>query len=200
MSLLDSIKRRARPLICPFDPVLDAIPPESAVFDIGCGSGFLLGLIAEQKSPRSLAGAEIDQKLVDAARAYLPDKTGNVPLFIKLYDGREFPDEIGGADAVTLVDVLHHVPSDQQVSFLQTVYQRMRSGAVFILKDIDAGRRLLCRANKFHDFIVTGSPGNELPKPRTREILESAGFEIVSVGEERKLWYPHYWFICRKPA
>jgi hypothetical protein len=68
------------------------------------------------------------------------------------------------------------------------------------LKDIDAGKRLLCLANKFHDFVVTGSPGNELPKDTTREVLESAGFQILSAGQQRKVWYPHYWFICRKPA
>ena len=187
-------------MICPFDPILNAIPGRSAVFDIGCGSGFLLGLIAERKSPRSLAGAEIDQKLVDAARNYLRNKTSSIPISVNLFDGVTLPDEIGNADIVTLVDVLHHVPPDQQDTFLHTVYQRMQPGAVFILKDIDAGKGLLCLANKFHDFIVTGSPGNELPKDKTKVILESAGFQILSAGEERKLWYPHYWFICRKPV
>jgi len=200
MSLLDSIKRKARPLICPFDPILNAIPGRSAVFDIGCGSGFLLGLIAERKTPKSLAGAEIDRNLVEAARDYLRDEASDVPASISLYDGIDFPDEIGNADAVTLVDVLHHVPPDQQVTFLQTVYQRMRPGSLFVLKDIDAGKRLLCLANKFHDFVVTGSPGNELPKEQTKEILESAGFRILSAGEERKVWYPHYWFVCHKAA
>jgi len=200
MSLLDSIKRKARPLICPFDPILDAIPGRSAVFDIGCGSGFLLGLIAERKTPKSLAGAEIDQKLVEAARNYLRDKSEKIPVSVNLFDGITLPAEVSNADIVTLVDVLHHVPPDQQVAFLQTTFQRMRPGAVFILKDIDAGRRVLCLANKFHDLVVTGSPGNELPKNRTKEILECAGFQILSAGEERKLWYPHYWFICRKPT
>lgn len=198
MSLIDAIKRRARPIICPFDPILDAVPANSAVFDIGCGSGFLLGLIAQNRNPRSLAGAEIDRHLVEGAGDYLRDKTES-PVSIRLFDGSELPAEIADADVVTLVDVLHHVPPAEQVSFLQTVFQRMRPGAKFILKDIDAGKRLLCLANKFHDFVVTGSAGNELPKDRTREILESAGFEIVSSGEQRKVWYPHYWFICRKP-
>src|SRR4051812_21214461 len=124
MSLLDSIKRKARPLICPFDPILNAIPGRSAVFDIGCGSGFLLGLIAERKTPRSLAGAEIDQKLVDGARNYLRDKTDGIPVSVNLFDGTTLPDELGSADVVTLVDVLHHVPPDQQVTFLHAVFQR----------------------------------------------------------------------------
>jgi 2-polyprenyl-3-methyl-5-hydroxy-6-metoxy-1,4-benzoquinol methylase len=198
MSLLDSIKRRGRPLICPFEPILDAIPANSAVFDIGCGSGFLLGLVAEQKAPRSLAGAEIDPALVDEARKYLEPKAGGRSVSIECYDGSHFPPEIGSANVVLLVDVLHHIPAEMQFAFLKHIHGAMQPSATLILKDIDAARPILCLANKLHDLVVTGKPGHELSKTETKHMLESLSFRVDGSGERVKLWYPHYWFLSIK--
>jgi 2-polyprenyl-3-methyl-5-hydroxy-6-metoxy-1,4-benzoquinol methylase len=198
MSLLDSIKRRGRPLICPFEPILDAIPANSAVFDIGCGSGFLLGLVAEQKAPRSLAGAEINPALVDEARKYLAHKAPGRLVSIECYDGIHLPPEIGSANVVLLVDVLHHVPAEKQFALLKNIHGSMRQSAVLVLKDIDAARPILCLGNKFHDLVVTGRPGHELPKTETKRMLESLSFQIDGSGAQVRLWYPHYWFVAIK--
>ena len=198
MSILDSIKRRARPWICPFEPIVDTIPTGSAVFDIGCGSGFLLGLIAEKKAPLFLGGTEINPKLVREGRKYLDTKAPRLPVSISLYDGIHLPEEIVKADVVLLIDVLHHIPSAAQFSFLQSIYARMRRSATFILKDIDASRRFLCLGNKLHDLVASGKPGHEMPKEEARRILESLAFQVESAGAMRKLWYPHYWFVAVK--
>lgn len=199
MSFLDALKRAARPLVCPFEPIVERIPPGSSVFDIGCGSGFLLGLIAEQKQPRSLGGAEVAEGLVSEAKEYLSRKNPGIPMSIALYDGVNLPANVSEFDFVLLIDVLHHIPPDRQFSFLREVHSRLKPGATLILKDIDADS-ILCLANKLHDFVVTGEAGHELSSDRTRQILESTGFNIIDRGATRKLWYPHYWIVGAKPA
>ncbi|HBM90547.1 MAG TPA: hypothetical protein DD400_01520, partial [Rhodospirillaceae bacterium] len=38
-----------RPFICPFEVLLKEIPEKSRVLDIGCGTGFILNLLAFRK-------------------------------------------------------------------------------------------------------------------------------------------------------
>ena len=198
MPFVQTLKRTARPWICPFDPILDAIPPGKVVFDIGCGSGFLLGLTGGSKSPRRLMGVEIDRTLVAATRSYLALNVPDVAATICVYDGAAFPESLAEADVVLLVDVLHHVPKNNQQAFLTSIHEKMQPGARLILKDIDAGRRVLCLCNKLHDLLAAGEIGNELTAHETERRLTSLGFEIVGRGAERRVWYPHYWFICEK--
>lgn len=196
--LLAKLKRRARPWVCPFERVLAPVPTGASLFDIGCGGGFLLGLVANLKAPARLAGAEISATLVSSAEEYLRQEAPHVPATIYLYDGRALPESMGSFNVVTLVDVLHHVPEGRQRQFLQAIHDAMAAGATLILKDIDAGRPVLCLANKLHDLLASGSPGHELRKEAAAALLRSAGFEIKSSWSVRHLWYPHYCFVCEK--
>jgi 2-polyprenyl-3-methyl-5-hydroxy-6-metoxy-1,4-benzoquinol methylase len=199
-SFLQLLKRTARPLVCPFDPILEATPRGSTIADIGCGGGFLLGLLAQRVSPRRLHGFEVNPAAVVAARDYLHQVAPEIPASISHYDGVAFPDELSEADVVVLVDVLHHIPPQDQATFLARLFEKMRPSAILILKDIDAGRPFLCFFNKLHDLAVTGAMGNELTAAETGSHLRSLGFEIQSSGAARKLWYPHYWFVAKKPS
>jgi SAM-dependent methyltransferase len=198
MRFVQTLKRTARPWICPFDPILEAIPRGKIIFDIGCGSGFLLGLAGGSKSPRQLFGVEIDGDLVAASRDYLALNVPDVAATVSVYDGVAFPESLAEADVVLLVDVLHHVPKDAQQAFVTSIHEKMKRGGRLILKDIDAGRPLLCLCNKLHDLLAAGEIGNELTASETERRLTSLGFEIVGRGAERRVWYPHYWFICEK--
>ena len=199
-SFLQSLKRTARPWVCPFDPILDATPHGSAIADIGCGGGFLLGLLAQQVEPRRLYGFEVNPAAVVAARDYLREIAPDIPASISHYDGVAFPAEVSEADVVVLVDVLHHIGSENQMEFLARLFETMRHSAILILKDIDAGRPVLCFFNKLHDLAVNGAMGTELTAEETGARLRSLGFEIQSSGAARKLWYPHHWFVAKKPA
>jgi 2-polyprenyl-3-methyl-5-hydroxy-6-metoxy-1,4-benzoquinol methylase len=198
MDVLNDLKRTARPWVCPFDRILASIPQRAAVFDLGCGSGFLLGLVAAAKDPATLGGAEIAPALVAATQAHLRAKAPRIPIAIHLYDGLSLPDSIKFFDAVTLIDVLHHVPPVRQRTFLQAVHNAMAENATLILKDIDAARSILCLANKVHDLLSSGEAGHELRKDVAANTLRSVGFEIELSWSVRRLWYPHYCFVCKK--
>ena len=184
-----------RPYICPFNEILNIIPTQSSIFDIGCGSGTFLSLCAGFVSPKKLGGIEISETLVNNAKILLAEF--DVLSSTRVYDGIVFPEEMKEYEIITLIDVLHHVPKEQQNNFLEQVFLKSKSGATFILKDIDASSALVY-ANKIHDLILSKEVGHEWKSITAEEKLRSIGFKIVSVKKQRMFWYPHYTIVCTK--
>jgi 2-polyprenyl-3-methyl-5-hydroxy-6-metoxy-1,4-benzoquinol methylase len=198
MGAIKSLKAWARPLICPFDEILGYLPPRVSSYDIGCGTGYLLGRIAGTKQPTALGGVEVSGDLVQFAEKRIREISSSVPLQLGTYDGCNLPDVLSSYDYLWMVDVLHHIPSENQGPILGGLAKKMKSGAKLILKDIDASRRILCLANKFHDLLSSGEIGHELPRTSTEALLRESGLEILERGVKRMWVYPHYWFVCAK--
>jgi methylase of polypeptide subunit release factors len=58
----------ARPLICPFDLILDRVPAGSgSVLDFGCGAGILLNLLAARGRIARGDGYDVDSRALAAA-------------------------------------------------------------------------------------------------------------------------------------
>ncbi|MCW1949532.1 MAG: class I SAM-dependent methyltransferase [Candidatus Shapirobacteria bacterium] len=197
-NFLDKLKIAYRPYICPFGELLEMLPAQAAVFDIGCGSGMFLSLVAEFKDPRLLGGIEISQSLIDNAFSLLDNTNQNESPFLHVFDGLILPHEIYRFDYIFLIDVLHHVPPKNQWKFLQNIYAGMQPGAKLILKDINAENFILSKFNKLHDFIFAGQAGHELAMTEVKNALEKLGFKIISTQQKRIFFYPHYTLVCKK--
>jgi 2-polyprenyl-3-methyl-5-hydroxy-6-metoxy-1,4-benzoquinol methylase len=199
MNVISSLKMWGRPLICPFDDMLAYLPPGVSSFDIGCGTGYLLARIAAEKKPAFLGGIEMSRRLALFARDRVRRVSETLPVEIGVYDGHALPESLSRYDYVWMVDVLHHIPPAGQAGALHGIAARMKPGAVLILKDIDAARKLLCLANKLHDLLAAGEIGHERSAPEAAAMVREAGLEITQRGARRKVVYPHYWLVCRKP-
>lgn len=194
---LDKIKIGYRPYICPFGELLEYIPEDSSVFDIGCGNGMFLSLVAKFRNPVSLGGIEILENLIDNAGYVLRDINNAAVISLDVFDGFNIPKEIENFKFIFLIDVLHHVPPKNQKSFLKNIYNNMSFGSVLVLKDIDASS-IFCRFNKLHDFIFSGQAGHELRAASVRKALGDIGFEILEFKKKRMFVYPHFTVICKK--
>ena len=107
------------------------------------------------------------------------------------------PDEIKNYDLVYMIDVFHHIPRAQQISFMQQLQQKMKAGAVLIFKDIDGGSPLvLC--NKMHDMVFAGEIGKEISFTKAKSMLIGAGFKITESFKKTVFVYAHYFVICQK--
>lgn len=191
----DKIKIAYRPYICPFDEILNLIPEKSTVFDIGCGSGMLLSLIAEFRDPKNLGGCEISEKLVMNASKVLNEFR---EAEIRLFDGKEIPDEINKFDVVTMIDVLHHIPSKLQNDFLRQMINKMKVGATLIFKDIKK-ESPLSYWNKVHDLILSGEIGNEVNSKKLEHFFtEELGLDLLARTEKRMFLYPHFTLVLKK--
>ncbi len=192
---LNKLKVLYRPYICPFDDLLNIIPPQKSIFDIGCGSGTFLSLCAGFVNPVKIGGIEISKDLIDNANVLL--NKFNIPTSVNVYNGKNLPEAIKEYDIITLIDVLHHVPKGQQEFFLGQIHHKMKPGAIFILKDID-GSSVFVYTNKLHDLLLAKEIGNELKLNTIEEKLKELGFKIKSLTKKRMLWYPHYTIVCEK--
>lgn len=198
VSLIDFLKIRYRPLICPFDQLLSYIEDGDRVADIGCGSGQFCMLAAQRTHASAISGIEIDPQLIANATQGLQrlDRTQRNISFA-LYDGTSFPDTIAHCDVVFMIDVLHHIPPAMQPSFLDRLHGHMRPGARLVLKDIDAGSWLV-GFNRMHDLLLSGELGHEWTVAEAMRRCGKVGFQILESRRLRMFVYPHFLLHLQK--
>ena len=172
-------KTYLRPYICPFDALLPHVPEGAALYDVGCGGGAWLALVAQFCNCTRLGGYDVAAEPVAAARMLLAKTAPNATAQLTVSPGLDLPIEIAAYDVVSVIDVFHHVPPAQQAHFITELYVRMRPGASLIFKDIDRAHPLVL-ANKLHDRVLSGAAGHEWSRAATRTALEQAGLVPLS--------------------
>jgi SAM-dependent methyltransferase len=188
-----------RPRICPFDDLLTLIPEGRRILDVGCGNGAFLLLLARYRSPSHLMGVDIDPRAVARAEGLLARCPFVQSYRVEAFDGRSLPPAVGTVDYVLMVDVLHHVPRRFQKRFLGMLFHAMQPGATLVLKDIDASRPLLAACNLLHDLLLARQRVHAIDAGGAAQWLRSTGFNLAPARRQRRLWYPHYTLVARKP-
>ena len=196
--LIDRMKIRYRPLICPFAPLLEHVRDGDCVADIGCGSGQLSLLVQRFTGASRIMGLEISDTLIGNANALFRDQAVNIPYEFLTYDGTSFPDELANANALFLVDVLHHIPIAQQQQFLCSLHDVMQPGARLLLKDIDAASKLVV-FNKMHDLVFSREIGWERSLQDVIDMAKHAGFSIKGHTSITVAVYPHFFLELERP-
>jgi SAM-dependent methyltransferase len=193
---IDSLKIKYRSLICPFISLIQTVRPGEKVGDVGCGSGQFLLLLSQFAQPSYLFGIEISKKLIENANKLFSSLPGSSHRFAE-YDGVHFPEELSQMDLIFLIDVLHHVPRNNQENFIRDLAKNLKPGARLVLKDINAASPLVY-ANKLHDLIFAGEIGNEMSFERARALLQLNGLNIIEQYKRTMYVYPHYCIVAQK--
>ena len=181
-------------LVCPFRRVESAVPKSGVVVDIGCGHGVFANLLAVRSGARHVIGCDIDAARINVARSSVGGR--NNIYFSVSNDVATLP----SCDAVTLLDVLHHVAPDVRLRLLQEVFQKLSPGGELVIKDIDKAPRFKYLWNYLHDCVMTqGKPCYYLGKLEMRRLLEEIGFVVVPEPLETHGPYPHILYRCTKP-
>ena len=192
---LSKIKTIYRPYICPFDDILNNIPHYISLFDIGCGAGSFLSLVANFNKPSKIAGIEISENLINDAKSLL--SKFDIEQHIYKYDGDSIPNEISEYDYVSMIDVYHHIPPAIQVDFMYQLYSKMKPGAILVFKDIDKASPFVLM-NKLHDLVLSSEVGNEISFKYAIDLFHKIGFEIVHTDKKQTFVYPHYTIFAKK--
>jgi SAM-dependent methyltransferase len=181
-------------LICPFGRVEPAVPKSGVVVDVGCGYGLFANLIAIQSGARQVIGCDIDRARIDVARSSIGDRNN-----IRFTVSNEIV-TLPSCDAVTLLDVLHHVAPDVRLRLLQEIFQKLRPGGDLVIKDIDKTPRFKYLWNYLHDWVLThGKRCYFLGKLEMCRLLEEIGFVVVAEPLGTHHPYPHILYRCTKP-
>ncbi|MBK5260273.1 MAG: class I SAM-dependent methyltransferase [Thermoanaerobaculia bacterium] len=115
----------------PFMRTLDVIPVGSRVLDIGSGHGTYPRLIAEERAREVIA---VDPDIRKMLTAFKHPKVRFVCGFDDCIRG-EF-------DVIVIYDVIYRLPPEERDKLFKRIYDRVRPGGLFILKDLDPSNRL----------------------------------------------------------
>lgn len=165
-----------RPFICPLLPILAELPAGARVLDIGSGNGLFLSAMARIGGITWGCGTEVSARALQTARA-VAAMHGLRLEFHEVAEPAGWPE--GPYDAVTMIDVMHHLPHDLRPFFVKAVAQRLRPGGRFVYKDMD--RRPAWRAawNQLHDMLLAREWVSLEPSARVRSWAEAVGLVLI---------------------
>ena len=181
----------ARPWICPFEKFIFSIPKNKSVFDIGCGDGVFLYLIAMLRKPKILYGVDVIDTDLDAVKTVF-----NKVKYKKISTFLDWPED--KFDVVTVIDVLHHIKPEEQSLFVKKTIDKINPGGILIIKDMNT-RPIFCAfMNILHDLIFAKQLIKYFSFEKLKNIIEENGFIIKEVNSKIIFWYSHKWVIAKK--
>jgi 2-polyprenyl-3-methyl-5-hydroxy-6-metoxy-1,4-benzoquinol methylase len=179
-------------LTCPFGRVLDRLPHDAKLLDIGAGHG-LFAVLARERGARVVAVE--------------PDLRKILPI-----DGVEFVagyDDVvrGSFDAVSIIDVLYKIPMDDWDALLDRAAARLAPGGTLIVKEQDPTARLKNSWNRLQERFASAlgltlgeSFSYEAPDAFASR-LKRHGFDRVDVERiDRGYPHPHVLYVASRNA
>jgi len=173
-------------LTAPFLRTLDVIPEGSRVLDIGSGHGTYPRLIVEERAREVIA---VEPDLRKTLLGFRHPKVRFVCGFDDCIRG-EF-------DAIVIYDVIYRLPPEERERLFRRVYDRVRPGGIFILKDLDPSHRLKWQWNRFQETMMDRFFGLTIGEGFYIDSREEIGERMARAGfsdfrwKRVDSWYPH---------
>jgi SAM-dependent methyltransferase len=173
-------------LTAPFLRTLDVIPAGSRVLDIGAGHGTYPRLIVEERAREVIA---VEPDLRKTLLAFRHPR-------VKFVAG--FDDCIRGEfDVIVVYDVIYRLPPEARDALFKRIYDRVKPGGLFVLKDLDPSNRLKWAWNRMQETISDKFFGLTIGEgfyidtpPQIGERLSRAGFRDFQ-SKRVDFGYPH---------
>ncbi len=187
-----------RNLLLPHHSIEKFIPKKGVFYDVGCGFGSYSIFFALSSKKRKLIGLELNNKRVAAAR----NASKNIlNVDFKHRDLRKNA-ELKKADGIILIDLLHHVPYETQISIFNECKKHLKNNGVIIVKEIAKKPLWKYLYNYVQDKVMTLNDHLFFRTPEEyKTILVRTGFKIVEEPKMLKTWplnpIPHYIMMAK---
>lgn len=161
---------------------------EARILEVGCGMGFALGAL-QQLGYSEIEGIDSDRgQIVAARRRGLPAVHVPAEKSAAFLAARRTLH-----DAVISIDVLEHVPVEEQLGFLRSILATLKPGARFICQVPNANSGIASRF-RYHDWTHHCS----FTEASLDFVLHNAGFVGIEIAEASPPRRPRYPFIPRR--
>tara|TARA_B110000240_G_C13347410_1_gene388218 strand:+ start:208 stop:834 length:627 start_codon:yes stop_codon:yes gene_type:complete len=181
----------ARPWICPFDKFIFQVPKNQSIFDVGCGNGAFLFLLATFREPKKLYGVDVSENNLSIVKNIFPNTKYN-----KVNNISDWPKE--NFNVITVLDVLHHIKPEEQHEFINKILNKIKPGGTLIIKDMSTKPWYFAIMNTIHDLIFANQLIHYFPFNELIQIIKKNGFEIQEINSKILLWYSHEWVVAKK--
>lgn len=191
-------------LTCPFPPIVEVLPSQGRVLEVGCGHGLFSGYLARRAARLQVHGVDIDADKIAVAAVSAPAAGGRLNFAVS--DSGSVPD--GPWDAVVLVDVLYLLDEPAQKALLKSCAASLAPGGLLVVKDMSTRPRWKARWNAVQEAlsvrvlkITAGSPEFAFTDPDVRAgWLVAAGLtDVRSRRLDRGRVHPHHLLVGRAP-
>lgn len=173
---------------------------EGRILDVGCGFGLFAAYFGQTQPRRHVVGIDPNGRRIQLARR-VASSLGLERHAFHVGDVRTV-DVRGPFDAAYVLDVMHHIPEDEQLPVLERMHDLLAPGGVLIIKDITTEPRSGLAFTYVLDRLMVG-----LKEPLTyrhhREwgkMLAGLGFKVRIVRVPDVLPYPHVVIAATKQA
>ncbi len=166
------------------------LPDEGRILDIGCGFGLFAAYFGQTQPARRIVGVDPDERRIVMAKRVCAG-LGLENEFIA-GDARNVPLEGHFAGAYVL-DVMHHIPKDDQLPMLERLRDLLAPRGVLVLKDITTEPHLQLKFTELMDRVMVGwkEPLAYRHHREWGEMLTGLGFHVRMVRVPDVLPYPH---------
>jgi 2-polyprenyl-3-methyl-5-hydroxy-6-metoxy-1,4-benzoquinol methylase len=161
------------------------------ILDVGCGFGLFAAYFGQTQPERRIVGVDPDARRVGIARQ-VADSLGLRDHTFVVGDVRSVALE-GAFDAAYVLDVMHHLPRDDQRPVLARLRGLLVPGGMLLVKDITTEPRFGLLFTEALDRAMVGlrEPLAYRHHREWGEMLKEVGFKVRMVRVPDVLPYPH---------
>ena len=155
--------------------------PYESLLDVGCGTGFLIDLLAKQRSAR-YCGADLSDGMIRMAKE---KRIEGAEFAVSSADKLPYPDET--FDIVTCSQSFHHYPYPEQA--MREAKRVLKPGGLYILSDTGIGgvgawidNHIIFKLMRSGDCRTTNRKGIE-------KLMANAGFTVTDSRQVKGMIY-----------
>ena len=155
--------------------------PYEALLDVGCGTGFLIGILAKRKSARH-CGVDLSDEMIRVAKG---KAIHGAEFTVGSADRLPYPDE--SFDIVTCSQSFHHYPYPEAA--MGEARRVLRPGGLYILSDTGIGGVGAWIDNHILFKLATSGDCHTTNRKGIEKMMKDAGFSIADSRQIRGMIY-----------
>jgi SAM-dependent methyltransferase len=153
-----------------FLPILNGVPRDASMVELGCGSGEMLGILSDAGFT-NVVGVDVSEEQVTAARA--------AGYQVELGDALGFlSSRREAADVIIGIDFLEHMTKDEIAMLMPAMAESMSRGGLLVIQTVNASGLHGMRTG--YGDLTHMTLFNE---GSIRQLLNVYGFEVIALEE-----------------
>ena len=141
------------------------------LLDVGCGTGFLIDLLAKQRSA-NYCGLDLSEEMIKIARG---KNISGAEFLIGSAEQLPYPD--GSFDVVTCSQSFHHYPHPEKA--MQEAYRVLKPGGLYFLSDTGIGGIGAWIDNHILFKLMNSGDCHTTNRKGIARMMEKTGFSVI---------------------